>query len=68
MSSKGIEVYPKKTNVVKIWTRPLYHIDIRSFLALACNYRRFVEGFSSITSPLTTLTQNKSMFVGQNLV
>ena len=37
--------------------RPLTPTDIRSFLGLAGYYRMFVEGFSSIASPLTTLTQ-----------
>ncbi|WMV18883.1 hypothetical protein MTR67_012268 [Solanum verrucosum] len=56
----GIEVDPKKTDAVKSWPRPLYPSDIRSFLGLASYYRWFVEGFSSIASPLTTLTQNKN--------
>ena len=63
VSSKGIEVDPKKTDAVKSWPRPLSPIDIGSFLGLACYHRRFVEGFSSIASPLTALTQNKAKFV-----
>ncbi|KAH0680971.1 hypothetical protein KY290_023159 [Solanum tuberosum] len=63
VSSKGIEVDPKKTNVVKSWPRPLTTSGIRSFLGLAGYYMRFVEGFSSIASPLMTLTQKKSKFV-----
>ena len=62
VSSKGIEVDPKKTDVVKGWPRPLTPTDIRSFLGLAGYYRRFVEGFSSIDSPLTALTQKKVKF------
>nr|ABI34336.1 hypothetical protein SDM1_41t00011 [Solanum demissum] len=63
VSSKGIEVDPKKMDVVKGWPRPLTPTDIRSFLGLAGYYRRFVEGFSSIASPLTTLTQKNAKFV-----
>ncbi|WMV24317.1 hypothetical protein MTR67_017702 [Solanum verrucosum] len=63
VSSKGIEVDPKKTEAVKSWPRPLSPTDIRSFLGLADYYRRFVEGFSSIASPLTSLTQKKAKFL-----
>ncbi|KAH0636267.1 hypothetical protein KY290_036703 [Solanum tuberosum] len=56
VSGMGIEVDPKKTNVVKSWPRPLTPIDVRSFMGLANYYRRFVEGFSSIVSPLKALT------------
>ena len=58
----GIDVDPKKTEVVKSFPRPLTPTDIRSFLGLAGYYRRFVDRFSSIVSPLTTLTQNKVKF------
>ncbi|WMV46412.1 hypothetical protein MTR67_039797 [Solanum verrucosum] len=60
VSSEGIEVDPKKTDAVKSWPRPLSPSDIQSFLGLAGYYWRFVEGFSSIASPLTALTQKKS--------
>ncbi|KAH0706582.1 hypothetical protein KY289_011658 [Solanum tuberosum] len=62
VSSMGIEGNPKKSDAVKSWLRPLSSNDIRSFLGLAGYYRRFVEDFYSIASPLTTLTQKKSKF------
>jgi hypothetical protein len=37
--------------------------EIRSFLGLAGYYRRFIEGFSTIASPLTKLTRKKVRFV-----
>ncbi|KAH0729809.1 hypothetical protein KY289_000997 [Solanum tuberosum] len=57
--NKGIEVDHKKMDVVKSLPRPLIPSDIRSFLGLAGYYRRFVEGFLSIASPLTALTKKK---------
>ncbi|WMV30114.1 hypothetical protein MTR67_023499, partial [Solanum verrucosum] len=62
ISSEGIEVDPKKTDAVKNWLRPLNPSNIQSFLGLVGYYRRFVEGFSSIASPLTDFTQKNSMF------
>ena len=32
-------------------------MDIRSFLGLAGSNRRFIDGFATIASPLTTFTQ-----------
>ncbi|WMV08820.1 hypothetical protein MTR67_002205 [Solanum verrucosum] len=66
VSSKGIEVDTKKMDAVKSWRRPLTPSDIRSFLGLSGYYRRFLEGFSSITSLLMTLTQKKAKFEWSN--
>ncbi|WMV08791.1 hypothetical protein MTR67_002176 [Solanum verrucosum] len=52
-----------KTEAVKSWPRPLTPSDIRSFLGLSGYYRKFVEVFSSIASPLTDLTQKKVKFI-----
>ncbi|WMV13969.1 hypothetical protein MTR67_007354 [Solanum verrucosum] len=49
--------------MVKSCPRPTSPLDIRSFLGLDDYYRRFVEGFSSIASPLTALTQKKEKFL-----
>ncbi|WMV32192.1 hypothetical protein MTR67_025577 [Solanum verrucosum] len=59
----GKEVDLKKMNVVKSWPRPLSLLDIQSFLGFSRYYRRFIEGFSSISSSLTALTQNKVKFL-----
>lgn len=63
MPSKGIKVYPKKTDVIKNWPRPFTPINIRSFFGLTGYYRRFVKEFSSISSLLMGLTQNKAKFI-----
>ena len=62
ISSEGVEVDPRKTEVAKNWPRPLTPTVIRSFLGLVGYYRRFMDGFTSIASPLTTLTQKSKKF------
>ena len=57
VSSEGIRVDSQNIEVVKQWSSPTSTTDIRSFLGLAGFYRMFVEGFLSIASPLTRLTQ-----------
>ena len=47
---------------VKNWPRPLTAMDIRSFLGLMGYYRRFVDGFASISSALSTWTQKCKKF------
>ncbi|XP_070017831.1 uncharacterized mitochondrial protein AtMg00860-like [Nicotiana sylvestris] len=63
VSSEGIQVDPKKIEAVKSWPRPSSATEICSFLALVGYYRQFVQGFSSIASPLTRLTQKGASFV-----
>ncbi|WMV14491.1 hypothetical protein MTR67_007876 [Solanum verrucosum] len=62
VSSEGIRVDSQKIEAVKQWPRPTSATDIRSFLGLVGYYRRLVEGFSSIASPLTRLTQKMVKF------
>jgi hypothetical protein len=45
------------------WTRPTSVFEIRSFLGLAGYYRRFIEGFSKLSEPLTTLTRKNARFI-----
>lgn len=56
VSGDGIQVDAQKIEAVKNWPRATSPTEIRSFLGLSGYYRRFVEGFSSIASPLTRLT------------
>jgi len=62
ISKDDILVDPKKVEVVVKWNRQTNVIEVRSFLGLAGYYKRFVEGFSKIASPLTRLTQKKVKF------
>ena len=66
ISNKGVEVDSRKIETVKNWPRPLAPIDMRSFLGLVGYYRSFIDGFASIASPLTALTQKMCSSSGQN--
>ncbi|TYK30801.1 pol protein [Cucumis melo var. makuwa] len=60
---EGVFVDPAKIEAVTSWPRPSTVSEIRSFLSLTGYYRRFVEDFSRITSPLTQLTRKGTPFV-----
>ncbi|WRX14200.1 Reverse transcriptase domain - like 10 [Theobroma cacao] len=57
VSGAGIYVDPKKIEAILQWEQPGMVTEIRSFLGLVGYYRRFVQGFSLITAPLTRLTR-----------
>nr|GEX68272.1 putative reverse transcriptase domain-containing protein [Tanacetum cinerariifolium] len=59
---QGIRVDPAKIESVKDWASPKSPTEIHQFLGLAGYYRRFVEGFSKITKPMTKLTQKEVKF------
>jgi hypothetical protein len=58
----GIAVDPSKVWDVLNWSQPKNVSEIRSFLGLAGYYRRFIEGFSKIVKPLTTLLEKGKEF------
>jgi hypothetical protein len=58
----GISVYPSKVQDVLSWNAPTSVGDIRNFLGLVGYYRRFIEGFSKISKPMTELLEKDKKF------
>ncbi|GJT34839.1 putative reverse transcriptase domain-containing protein [Tanacetum coccineum] len=58
----GVHVDPAKIEAIKSWAAPTTPTEVRQFLGLAGYYRRFIEGFSLISKPLTKLTQKDKKY------
>jgi hypothetical protein len=62
ISKGGIAVDPTKVISIVDWKIPSTISEIRSFLGLAGYYRRFIEGFSKIAKPMTSLLEKGKEF------
>ena len=56
VSTFDVSVDPKKVDVVMSWERLKSVFEIHDFLGLAGYYRRFIEDFFQLPSPMTGLT------------
>ena len=63
IGNEGIQVDPKKVEVVENWPVPKTVIGVRSFLGFCNYYRRFVKDFAGIASPLSSLTKTNVPFI-----
>jgi hypothetical protein len=63
VSNGGIAVDPSKVRDVLNWKPPTDVGEIRSFLGLAGYYRRFIEGFSKLSKPMTALLEKNAKYV-----
>ena len=62
MSEERTSMDPSKVEAVSQWKQPRNSIEVRSFLGLAGYYRRFVDGFSKIATPMTAFTRKNVKF------
>jgi hypothetical protein len=62
ISNEGISVDPAKVREIVGWKIPTSVTEIQSFLGLTGYYRRFIEGFSKIAKPMTSLLEKGKEF------
>ena len=62
MSASRVLVDPEKVEAVMSWDGSKSIFEVRSFLGLAGYYKRFIEDFSRIATPMTRLTRKEVKF------
>jgi hypothetical protein len=62
ISKDGIAVDPEKIEAIREWSAPKNVTKVISFMGLAGYYRIFIEGFSKISHPITSLQRKGVKF------
>jgi len=62
ISKDGISTDPEKTRLILDWPTPTNLREVRGYLGLAEYYKKFVQNFSAIASPLHNLTKKNQLF------
>jgi hypothetical protein len=62
ISNGGISMDPAKVKEIVAWSIPTIVTKIRNFLGVAGYYRKFIEGFSKIAKPMTSLLEKGREF------
>ena len=63
VSKQGIGMDPEKVSAILDWPTPKSVKDVQSFLGFSKFYWKFINNYSSIATPLTTLTRKAVKFV-----
>ncbi len=64
VGKEGVRMDPERVKTIADWPRPGSIHDVQEFLGFVNFYRRFIEGYSHITRPLTDLLKSADHSVG----
>ena len=67
MSASGVSMDLEKVEAVMSWERPKSVFEICSFFRLVGYYKRFIEYFSKLATPMTRLTRKEVKFEWNDL-
>ena len=67
VSASSVSVDLEKVEAVMSWERPKSVFEIRIFLGLAGYYKRFIENFSRLATPMMRLTRKEVKFEWNDL-
>ena len=67
MSAQEVQMEDEKIEVIKNWPKPKSLIDIQVFLGFANFYQHFIQNFSKITRPLTSMLGTSPTQLAENL-
>ncbi|KAL0173634.1 hypothetical protein M9458_029602, partial [Cirrhinus mrigala] len=59
ISAEGVHMDQRKVDAILKWPPPRTVKELQRFLGFSNFYRRFIQGYSSITAPLTSLLRGK---------
>ena len=62
VSPAGIGMDPAKIKSILEWLVPASVKEVQSFLGFANFYKKFIDGYSSLATPLITLTRKSVRF------
>ena len=66
VSGEGVSMEESKVKAIHEWPAPKNLTELRGFLGLAGYYRKFVQGFSRIASPMTQLLHKDTPYNWQD--
>ena len=62
VSEHGLKPDPKKVQTVQEWPQPTTVTEIQQFLGLTNFFRKYIQGYAKICSPMTNLTRKQVLF------